>query len=120
MRRQLCKSVDRLDLFARDVGEWIEFQPGAVLLDDSYRGAEATLKPLAPVDPAAKRRQGARQRLHFADAAGSVGIGEPQFALRILARQRLFERLDRTDIAQAELRDQDVAIGESFLEQPSG
>src|SRR5436190_9393776 len=47
MRRQLCIPVDRLDLFARDVGERIEFQPGAVLLHHGNIGAQAALKALA-------------------------------------------------------------------------
>jgi len=34
--------------------------------------------------------------------------------------QRVFERLDRTHVAQAELSDQRVAIGERLLEQPAG
>src|ERR1700737_5633104 len=63
MRRQFCERVNRLDLFARDVCEWIEFQPEAVVLDDRNRSAEATLKALAPVDPGAERRQSPRQRL---------------------------------------------------------
>src|SRR3954447_20042544 len=46
MRRQLCLAVDRLDLFTRDVGERIEFQPGAVLLHHGNIGAQAALKAL--------------------------------------------------------------------------
>src|SRR3979411_3507677 len=99
MRRQVRKRVDRLDLFAGGVCEWIEFQPDAVILDDRYRGAEAALKALAPVDPGAERRQRPRQRLDFPYPAACIGIGEPQFAIRILARQRLLDRFDRTDIA---------------------
>src|SRR5436309_9162339 len=40
MRRQFCQRVDRLDLFARDVCERIEFQPDAVLLDQRDFGAK--------------------------------------------------------------------------------
>src|SRR3954449_4949457 len=55
MRRQLCIPVDRLDVFARDIGERVEFQPGAVLLDHGNIGAQAALKALAPIDPSFKR-----------------------------------------------------------------
>src|SRR5436305_46313 len=66
MRRQLCIVVDSFDLFTRDVGERIEFQPCAVLLDDRNIGAQAALKALATIDPGLKRRQRARQRLDLA------------------------------------------------------
>src|SRR5436309_16094242 len=46
MRRQSRKLVDRLDLFARDVCERIEFQPDTILLDNRNVGANAALKPL--------------------------------------------------------------------------
>src|SRR6266481_9811991 len=51
MRRQFCGCVDRLDLFAGNICEWIEFQPDAVLLDDGNGGTKTALKTLAPVDP---------------------------------------------------------------------
>src|SRR5258706_4628754 len=57
MRRQVCEPVDRLDLFARGIRKWIEFQPAAVLLDDGNRRAEPALETLAAVDPGAERRQ---------------------------------------------------------------
>src|SRR5215208_5210154 len=46
VRRQFGELVDRLDLFARRVGERIEFQLGAVVLDDGNRGARTALKAL--------------------------------------------------------------------------
>src|SRR3984893_6036894 len=85
MRRHICKLVNRLDLLARNVRERIELQPGAVVLDDGNLGSKTALKTLAPVDPGAERRQRPRQRLHFADPAASIGIGEPQFTIGILA-----------------------------------
>src|SRR4051794_31306626 len=54
MRRQFCRLVDRLDFFAGDLGEGIEFQPRTVLLDDGNVGTDATLKTLASVDPGRK------------------------------------------------------------------
>src|SRR5215212_2708303 len=86
MRWQLCIPVDRLDVFARDVGERIEFQPGAVLLHHGNIRAQAALKALAAIDPGFKRRQRARQRLDLADPATGIWIGEPQFAIAVLAR----------------------------------
>src|SRR5438445_4508655 len=95
MRRQFGELVDRLDLFARHVGERIEFQLRAVVLDDGNLGARAALKTLASVDPGRERLERPRQRFHLADTAAGIGIGEPQFAIGILARARLFQRLDR-------------------------
>src|SRR5260370_2837252 len=69
MRRQFCKCVDRFDRFARDVCEWIEFQPDAVLFDHRNIGAQATLKTLASVNPGAERRQSPRQWLTLPPAA---------------------------------------------------
>src|SRR5260370_13956565 len=57
MRRQVCKPVDRLDFFARDVGEWVEFQPDAVFLDYRNRGAEPAPNTLASVEPTLETRQ---------------------------------------------------------------
>src|SRR6185295_7125602 len=85
VRRQLGELVDRLDLFARNVGERIEFQLVAVVLDNRNLGARAALKPLASVDPRRERLERARQRFHLADTAAGVGIGKPQFAIGILA-----------------------------------
>src|ERR1700722_5796126 len=120
MRRQFCLRIDRLDFLARNVGEWVEFQPHAVILDYRDGGAQATLETLASIDPGAERRQRPLQRLHLADETAGIGIGEPQFAIRILPAQRLLQRLDRADVAQAERRDQRVAVGQRFLKQPSG
>ena len=55
MRRQFGELVDRLDLFTRHVGERIEFQFRAVVLDDGDLGARAALKTLASVDPGRER-----------------------------------------------------------------
>ena len=98
MRRQLCIAVDRLDLFARNLGERIEFQPDAILLDDGNVGAQAALEALAAIDPGFKRRQRARQRFDLTDPTASIGIGEPQFAVAVFTRQRFLQRLDRADI----------------------
>src|SRR5260370_21991261 len=51
MRGQLCLRVDRLDIVPRDICEWIEFQPGAIGLDDGYSRARPARKALASVDP---------------------------------------------------------------------
>src|SRR5260221_1151794 len=104
MRRQFCERVDRLDLFARDVCEWIEFQPDAVILDDRNRGTQAALKAFAPVDPGPERRQCPLERLHLPDPAAGIAIGDPQFAIPILARQRLLDWFDLTDVEQAQDR----------------
>src|SRR5690242_19217707 len=73
MRRQIGALEDLLDLFARDIGEGIELQPRAVVLDNSDVGAQAALETLAAVDPRVERLQRAPQRLDFADAAAGVG-----------------------------------------------
>ena len=49
MRRQFGELVDRLHLFARHVGERIEFQLGAVVLDDGNLRARPALKRLRPL-----------------------------------------------------------------------
>src|ERR1700722_6345870 len=103
MLRQIGAGIDRRDLFARDVCERIEFQSGAIVLDHGDRGARAALKALAAVDPGAEWLQRLRQRLYLAQPAAGIGIGKPQLAIRVFVRQRLLERLDRTDVAQAEL-----------------
>ena len=71
MRRQFSQLIDRLDLFARNVGEWIELQPLAILFDDGDLGTRATLKALASVDPGGERFECPRQRLHLANAAST-------------------------------------------------
>src|SRR5882724_13590852 len=100
MRRQLCLRIDRLDLLARDICERVELQPHAVILDRRDGGAQATLETLASIDPCAERRQRPLQRLDFSYETTSIGIGEPQFPIRILPPQRLLQRLDRADVAQ--------------------
>src|SRR6516162_6719937 len=99
MRRQVRIAIDRLDLLARHIGEGIELQPRTVVLEDRNRAADATLKALASVDPGVKRLQRAGQRLDLADAAACIGIGKPEIALGIFARQGFLQRLDRADIA---------------------
>src|SRR5262249_25040734 len=120
MRRQTGGLEDGLDPFARDIGEGIELQPSAVLLDHGDVGAQSALETLATVDPGIEGLQRALERLHFTDAAAGVGIVEPELAVGILARQRLLQRLDRTHVAQPELFDQRIAIGQRLLEQPAG
>src|SRR3977135_3498764 len=73
MWRPVRKRGDFLAPLAWGGFEWIEFQPDAVILDDRYRGAEAALKALAPVDPGAERCQRPRQRLAFPYPAASIG-----------------------------------------------
>src|SRR5579863_7262961 len=102
MRRQSGIGIDRRDLLARNARERIEFQPRPVVLDHRDVGAEAALKTLAAVDPAVEWRQCARQRLDLADPTTGIGIGKPQFAIGVLARQRFLAWLDRADVAQAE------------------
>src|ERR1700730_5874041 len=51
MRRQFGQLVDRLDLFARDVGERVELQPDTILFHDRDFGAGAALEALTPIDP---------------------------------------------------------------------
>src|SRR5260370_36657770 len=120
MRRQIGALVDGLDLFAGDTGERIEFEPGAILLDDRDRRSEAALKSLASVDPAIERLQRTRQRFHLADTAAGVWISEPEIAFRIFARQRLVQRLYRADAGETEPCAQRNAIGQRLLEQPAG
>src|SRR6476646_3765080 len=55
MRRQFCHLVDRLDLLARNIGERVELQFRAVVLDNRYLSPRATLKTLASVDPGRER-----------------------------------------------------------------
>ena len=120
MLREVGQVIDRLDLFARGMGEGIEFQPCPVLFDNGNFGTGAALEALAPVDPGRERFQCTRQRLHLADAAARVGFAEPQFLVRILARQQLFERPDRAHVGEAEPLDQRVTILQRLLEQPAG
>src|SRR4051812_49545198 len=98
MRRQIGLSKDRGDLFARDVGERIELQPRAILLNDRDGGARSALETLAAVEPGRERLKRAFQRLDLTNAAAGIGIGEPQFTFRIVARQRRLARLDGADV----------------------
>src|SRR5438270_243958 len=56
MWRQLGGFVDTLDLFARHIGERIEFQPDAILFDNRHLGTKSALKSLASVDAATAQR----------------------------------------------------------------
>src|SRR6202142_1252748 len=89
MGRQSCLRVDRLDFLARGIGERVELQPAAVILDHRDSDAQLTLKALASIDPCAERRQGPLQGLDFPDSAAGVGIREPQFTVRILPMKSL-------------------------------
>ena len=101
MTRQFGADENRLEFLARDIGEGIELQPRAVVLDHRNVGARIALEALAAVEPGRERLQRTRQRLDLADTAAGVGIGEPEVAVGILARQRLLGRLDRADVLQA-------------------
>ena len=76
------------------------------------------IRKAAPADGIAPYCE--RERLDFADTAARVRIGEPELAVGILSRQRFFRRLDRADVAKAELFDQRIAIGERLVEKPAG
>ena len=102
MRRQPALRIDRLDRFARNVGEGIELQPDTNVLDHRNGGAQPALKTLAPVDPGVEWRQRPLQRLDLPDAAAGVRIGEPQLAIAVLALQRLLLRTDGANVAQSE------------------
>ena len=80
MLRQTRARIDRRDGLAGDVGEGIEFQPGAILLDHRNRGTHAALEPLAAVDPCREGHERTRQWLHLADAAAGVWVGEPEIS----------------------------------------
>src|SRR5215218_10819358 len=120
MTRQFGTGEDRFEFLARNIGEGIELQPCTVVLDYWNAGARAALEALAAVEPRIERLQRPRQRLDLANTAAGVGIGEPEVAVGILARQRLLGGLDRADVRQAQRRDQRVAKGQRLLEQPAG
>src|SRR6201999_3626281 len=89
MRRQLSLRVDGVDASAADIRKRVEFQPDTIPLDHRNVAARATLETFAPVDPGVERRKRTFQRLHFTNPAARVGIGEPQFAIRIFKLQRI-------------------------------
>ncbi len=119
MTRQFGADENGFEFLARDIGEGVELQPRAIILDHRNVGARIALKALAAVEPRTERLQRTRQRLDLADAAAGVWIGEPEVAVGIFARQRLLGRLDRADVLRAEFRDQRIAIGQRLLEQPA-
>src|SRR5579863_1886705 len=84
MRRQLRLRIDLFDAGTADICERVEFQLVAIRFNRPDFGAHATLETFASIDPGIERRERSLQRLDFANAATRVGIGEPQFAVRIL------------------------------------
>src|SRR3954465_16014938 len=72
MTRQFGAGENRLEFLPRDIGERIELQPGAVVLNPRDAGARVALEALAAVQPCVERFQRPRQRLDLADTAASV------------------------------------------------
>jgi hypothetical protein len=75
MLRQLGRGMDQFDIAQRHLRKRIEFESGAIELDDRDIGARRGLEALAAVDRCIERRHRARQRIDFADlAATSFGM----------------------------------------------
>src|SRR3954464_2954007 len=74
MTRQFGAGENRLEFLARNIGERIELQSRAVVLDHRNVSAGTALEALAAIEPCVERFQRTRQRLDLANAAAGVGI----------------------------------------------
>src|SRR5690606_29744535 len=85
-------------------------------LENRHFRPRGGLMPLAAGEPGTKRRHGARHRLNLADLAAGVGIGLMQVAVRVELGKQIPAWRHDTQISQAKLLDEPIAVLEGFSE----